>query len=536
MKILSAEQTRKADEKTIENEPISSLDLMERAARGLFKNLRERFSKDSHFAIFCGKGNNGGDGLALARMLAEKDFSVRVFLVGISEEEISEGSGDFQANFERLPKFVERVFSPPIPHLREAKHTRDRSRVPFHSSNPTSTSSVQALWGNGGLEKDTILIDAILGSGLSRPLEGFLLEVVQKLNSLENQKVAIDIPTGLLADDNSENDLDKVLEADLTLTFHAPKFSFFHRDSAPKVGEFQVIDIKLDEDFIEKLVIRNFYISTEEIQKFYKKRPKFSYKNMYGHALLLAGQEGSYGAAILSATAAMRAGAGLLTVHTAKTGLNTLQTAAPEAQVSLDSDSRKITQLPDLEKYAAIGMGCGIGTEKETLDVLKSLLEDAKVPLVLDADALNLLAQEEYLLKKLPEKTILTPHIGEFKKLLGIDNLEDDYLDKLQSFSKEHTIITILKDSITIISDEKGKLFCMDEGTPALASGGSGDVLTGIVLGLLSSGYEPVQAAQMGVWLQGNAGKLAEQSQSTEAALARDVVENLGGAFRKLLE
>ncbi len=499
MKILSAKQTREADKFTIENEPISSLDLMERAVNGLVREISTHFSENTHFRIYCGKGNNGGDGLALARMLCRRACPVEVVIVEHSEN----SSDDFATNLDRL-KGSKAVVS----HLESMDD-----------------------WQPPG--EDLMLIDGILGSGLSRPLEGLIAEVVQKLNSTSNTKIAIDIPTGLFADDNSENDLEKVMHADITLTFQYPKLSMMHKDTAALCGEVSVINIGLHPDFLRSAETRFHFVTRSEVKAIFKPRKKFTYKNTYGHALLLAGSRGSMGAAIMSARAALRSGAGLLTVATPGCGVIPLQTSVPEAMVIPDGDDNVLTEHPDLKKFGALGMGPGMGTGSKTTAMLNRIIQNHSLKMVLDADALNILGANQKWLPLLPKGVILTPHPGEFKRLLGLDELGNDYLSKLREFAMKHGIIVVLKDTITAIASADGQVYFMDFGSPALASPGSGDVLTGVILGLLSSGYSPLEAAVMGVFIQGRAGNLAGEQFSLEASLAGDVIDNIGHAFRE---
>lgn len=500
MKILSTRQTREADQYTIENEPISSLKLMERAAKGLARKLTTHFPENSNYRIYCGKGNNGGDGLALARLMCGRACPVKVVVVEHSDN----SSDDFASNLEKLQGTgVE------ITHLESVEEMAEP-------------------------DPSEILIDGILGSGLSRPLEGMIKEVVQKLNSFDNTRIAIDMPTGLFADDNSENDLERVLKADYTFTFQYPKLGMMHKDTAAFCGQVETIDIGLHPNFINRAESPYHFVTKTEVKDFFKPRQKFSYKGTYGHGLLLAGSKGSVGAAIMSARAALRSGVGLLTVATPSCGLNPLQSNLPEAMVIPDENESRITSHPKLKKFDAIGMGPGIGTAKSTAKVLNKLIQNHGVEMVLDADALNILSENPDWLKLLPKGCVLTPHPGEFKRLLGVDKLESDYLSKLRDFSTRYGMIVVLKDSITAVASPDGEVYFCDFGSPALASPGSGDVLTGVILGLLSSGYSPLRAAILGVFLQGRAGQLAGEEYSLESSLATDVIDNLGHAFREL--
>ncbi len=500
MKILSASQTKEADNYTIENEPVSSIDLMERAARGLTRELALKYPENTAFIIYCGKGNNGGDGLALARLLCHRGCISKVVIIEHSEN----SSDDFSENLERLKKT-----DAEISHLKSINEWSDP-------------------------DSKAVIVDGILGSGLSRPLEGLILEVANALNKLPNDKVAIDIPTGLFADDNSENDLDKVLKADYTFTFQYPKLCMMHKDTAPVCGEVSVVDIGLHGNFLNSAESKYHLVVREEIREFFKPRKKFSYKGSYGHALLLAGSKGSIGAAIMSAKAALRSGSGLLTVATPACGLLPLQSKLPEAMVIADDNDDILTDYPALEKFTALAMGPGTGTEDDTARLLNKIIQNHQLPIVLDADALNILSQNKDWLKQLPAGAILTPHPGEFKRLLGVDTLGDDYLDKLTSLAVSNGIIVVLKDTITTIASPDGQIYFMDFGSPALASPGSGDVLTGVILGLLSSGYKPLQAAILGVYLQGRAGTLSGEINGLESSLASDVIDCLGGAFKEL--
>ncbi len=473
---------------------------MERAARGLARELASQYSENTSFVIYCGKGNNGGDGLALARLLCRRGCRVEAVIINHSKN----ASEDFKQNLDRLKETAVKV---------------------SHLSTIDS-------W--NGPQNSAVVIDGILGSGLDRPLQGLILEVVEKLNSLPNPKVAIDIPTGLFADDNTDNSLQQVLKTDYTLTFQFPKLAMMHKDTAPFCGSVKVIDIGLHPDFLHSAESNYHFVTRQEIKEIFKPRQKFTYKGTYGHALLLAGSKGSVGAAVMSAKAALRSGAGLLTVASPGCGLIPLQTNLPEAMVVADADDDKLTQHPNLDKFNAIGMGPGIGTDKATAALLNKIIQNQQLPMVLDADALNILSENKDWLKLLPADTILTPHPGEFKRLIGVEKLGSDYLERLSEFSTTHGIIVILKDSISTIATPNGGIYFLDFGSPALASPGSGDVLTGVILGLLSSGYSPLNAAMLGVFLQGRAGTLSGETLSLEASLATDVIDYLAPAFREL--
>lgn len=499
MKILSASQTREADQYTIEHEPTSSYQLMERAAQALARRFQKDFPSSQTTSIFCGMGNNGGDGLALGRLLYAQGYQVKLFVIAHSNS----GSADFRENKARAHAIGIPVFS-----------VREGENYP-------------------ALAQDDLVVDAILGSGLNRPLEGFLEQVVMHLNELPNPKLAIDIPTGLFADDNRENDLDRVFRADLTYSLQHPKLSLLDFNTLKLAGLTKVLDIGLHPDFLEKAESSNFYLEEEDFRDLHQQRQKHSYKGTYGHALLVAGSRNSMGAAIMSARAALRSGAGLLTAHIPSSGLGALNTALPEAMLQADKDQNHFSEFKKLDAANATAVGPGLGTETVTAEALGELIRQTEHPMVLDADALNLLSTNPAWYEQLPENSILTPHPGELKRLLELDELGFDYLDLLRDFCRKHKLIVVLKYSITVIINPRGEAYFMDEGTPALASPGSGDVLTGIILGLLASGYPPENAAMLAVYLQGKSARQA-CGDAPEACLASDIIEALPQSWRQL--
>lgn len=496
MKILSASQTKEADQFTIEHEPISSLMLMERAAQRATHKLLELFP-EGRFAIFCGKGNNGGDGLVISRLLAEKGFAVQTIVI----EHKGEGSADFEENLKAL-----QATDAEISHLKEGDEI------------------------NGLIIPQAIIIDAILGSGLNRPLKGFIADVVKDLNQLPFPKVAVDIPTGLFADDNSENALKKVLQVDNTLTFQHPKRAFLHSKTAEIAGQVHVLDIGLKAEFYHEAKSHEYFVEEWEVSGFYRPRSKFSFKGTYGHAYLVAGQPDKAGAALLCAEAAMRSGCGLLTVNIPQEVKTALNTRLPEAMVHLRGEESELLD----QAYSAIGCGPGFGTAEASAKLLKKLIQNAGQPMVLDADALNILSENKTWLPFLKPLTILTPHPGEAKRLLGVKELGWDYPQQMREFSKKYGVIVILKNAITSVFAPDGKVFYTDFASPALATAGTGDVLTGIILGLLAQGYQALHAALLGVYLHGTAGKYAGLTKAEECVLAADITLNLSSVYQKL--
>ncbi len=502
MKILSAEEIRKADAYTIEHEPIKSIDLMERAAKACAIWIEKRFDRKRLVQIFCGLGNNGGDGLAIARLLSQNKFKVEVFIIRYSEK----CSQDFLFNEKRLKK-IKRV----------------------KIQNITSSSQLNSII----LHQSSVIVDSILGSGLNKNVEGLVKEAIEFINKQNCFVISIDIPSGLFSEENKHND-QTIIYANHTLTFQNPKLALLFPDNGKYVGDFSVLDIGLNEEFISSLPSKNYLVSESDIRKIIKPRNKFSHKGTFGHALIVSGSYGKMGACVLSSRACISSGAGLVTAHIPKCGYEILQTANPEVMVEIDSNEKIISDTIHLEKYNAIGIGPGIGTEKEIQNALKALIQNSKIPLVLDADALNILSENKTWISFLPKNTILTPHPGEFKRLVGEEENDFQLLQKQKAFSIKHRVYVILKRAHTCITCPDGEVYFNSTGNPGMATAGSGDVLTGIITGLLAQGYDSKQASVLGVFLHGLSGDIAAEHLSEESLIARNIIECLGEAFKKI--
>ena len=464
MKILSIDKVREADRYTIENEPISSADLMERAAGQVFEWLMAHVSKDRNIKIFCGNGNNGGDGLVVARRLSEVGVPNHVYLLKAFHSE-----ADF----------------PPI-------------------------------------SKGDILIDALFGSGLNRPIEGLAAKLICYLNRQEAIRIAIDIASGLFADSPSPEAA--IFKPDYTLTFQQPKLAFMMPENDPYVGRLEVLDIQLHPQYLLEVETANFFIDKEMIKPIIHQRPKYSHKGTYGHALLVAGSEGKTGAAILGAKSCLRTGVGLLSVKLPQSAWTPLQASLPEAMIHTDDK---------LDKFNAIGVGPGLGKEEEAQRMVRHLIQDAKASLVMDADALNILAENKTWLSFLPVRTILTPHPKEFERLFGKTSNSFERLALLREKAMKHLAIIVLKGANTAVALPNGGVF-NSTGNPGMATAGSGDVLTGMILSLLAQGYGPEEAAVLGVYLHGLAGDLAASKMGQEALIASDITENIGNVYLSL--
>lgn len=500
MKILSAAEIREWDQYSIQHEPIASIDLMERAAAACVNWLTKNYPDAESFGIFCGKGNNGGDGLAIARMLMERNYKATVHILEFGHK----GTDDFQANLARLHK------------LPEADIHFIQSAENLHPIPPQQ-----------------IIVDALFGSGLNRALEGVTAELVEHINNAGCEIVSIDIPSGLFTDRSSKGAL--TVKADHTLSFQCYKPAFLFAENGEATGQIHILDIGLHPGYYQQLQGQFELVDETVIHSIYRPRMKFSHKGNFGHALLVAGSYGKTGAALLSAKACLRSGAGLLTCHVPKCGYEILQIAVPEAMLLTDFNSSFNTKIDDdLSRYDTIGIGPGIGTASETRMMLRELLDAYRNPVVLDADALNILAAQKDLLKLVPAGSILTPHPKEFERLFGetVNDFETALL-ALQK-AKELQSIIVLKGHHTLIATADGKGFFNSTGNAGMATAGSGDVLTGMLTGLLAQGYSSVEAAILGVYLHGLAGDLAAADLSEEALVAGDIIQYTGAAFSNL--
>ncbi len=501
MKILPVEKIREADAYTIANEPIADIDLMERAAGQLFGWITKRVDSSHRFFVFAGPGNNGGDGIALARLLTGAGYEVNVNVVRYSDKT----SDSFQENYDRFK----------VTGKKKLHNLKDGDPFPE-------------------ILEDDVIVDALFGSGLTRPVKGFPGEVIRMLNTKPALKIAIDISSGLFADISSKKANGEIVRADYTLSFQFPKLAFLLPENDVFTGSWHVLDIGLHPDFIKAIPVENFYSTRRDMTVILKPRKKFSHKGTYGHALLIAGSYGKMGAAILAAHAALRSGVGLLHVHIPQVGYTIMQTALPEAMLSIDRYENYFSDIPELSMFNAIGVGPGLGTQHQSQMALKLLIQQFKLPMVFDADALNILSENKTWLAFLPAYSILTPHPKEFERLAG--KWKDDFerLKKQREFAKKFQLVVVLKGAYTSICTPQGDCYFNSTGNPGMATAGSGDVLTGILTSLLAQGYSSAEAAILGAYLHGLSGDIAAKKLGEEAMIAGDIVTNIGKAFKKL--
>jgi hydroxyethylthiazole kinase-like uncharacterized protein yjeF len=468
--LLIAEQIREGDAYTIAHEPISSVDLMERASRAFVGWFANRFpDKNEPITFYCGTGNNGGDGLAIARILCDHHYSkLHVVIARFSDK----ASADFNHNFERIKQTCVTI---------------------------TELGKGDEIPADNG----TVIIDALLGSGLNKPLSGDYERLVKYINKLERTVVAVDVPTGFFSEGEVPKDT-VAIKADLVITFQQPKINFLLPESAPYINCWEAVNIGISEKLVQGLNSPYQFIEEKDIRQMLKPRHRFSNKGTYGHALIVAGQAKTMGAALLSSSAAAHAGAGLTTACIPESGLTALNSYLPEIMAIVRSGDK----LPEIEwdKFSSIAVGPGLGKDADALALLKAIIKNYKKPLVIDADALNLLAENQELLTQLPAGSILTPHMKEFDRLFGDHTSWWQRLQTAIEKAKELNLCILLKNDYTIVATPGGTAYFNSSGNAAMASGGMGDVLTGVIAALLGQKYPPDQACIIGAYIHGKAG------------------------------
>jgi len=499
MKIFPTQSVKKLDAYTIEHEPVAEIDLMERASLALAEEICSRFSAEVPFVVFAGPGNNGGDALAVARLMAERGYRLSVYLFNVK----GALSPCCQTNRNRLSQL---------------------SGVEFHE--------VTSQFAPPALTPQHVVIDGLFGSGLNKPLAGGFASVVRYVNASPAYVIAIDVPSGLMGEDNTYNTMAQVMNAHLTLTLQFPKLAFLLPENAQKVGEWKVLDIGLHPQGIEQTPTPYALTEPAEMRELLKPRARFAHKGDFGRALLIAGKLGMAGASILAARACLRSGVGLLTVHVPQCNNPMLQTAVPEAMTQIDIHPDHFAEAPLTDAYNAVGVGPGLGKHEDTRAALLELLDHCQIPMVLDADALNILGDEREHLYNLPLGSIITPHPGEMDRLVGRSQSSYLRLQKARELAREAQVCIVLKGAYTAVIDTIGQCWFNPTGNPGMATGGSGDVLTGILTALLAQGIKAIDAARLGVYIHGLAADLAAADLGEVSLTAHDIIDYLPAAFR----
>jgi len=495
MKILNVEQIREADKYTIEHEPIDSIELMERASKRFTDWICKHYSIEHQIIVLAGSGNNGGDGLAIARLLSQQKYKVGVILA-MGES----GSNDFEKNLERLKSINEITFY-----------------NPFDFSNITG---------------NPIFIDAIFGSGLSRPIEGEISQYIQQVNNCNGVKIAVDIPSGLFADEPSPGET--IFKADYTLSFQVPKLAFMMAENQSYIGRFEILNIGLSQEFIENCINDySIFDLTESIKSSINVKPT-AHKGDRGRATIIAGGYGKMGAAILAAKGTLHSGIGLLSTQTCPQCIDIIQNQIPESLILKDENEYVLGSYLDYENQDVLVFGPAVGFAHKTVALLKNILRSFKGQLILDADAITIISENKELLPLLPPGTILTPHHGEFKKLVGEYSNNFEALMQLKSFCKHHKVVTILKGKYAAICNESGHISFNPTGNQGMAKGGSGDVLCGILAGIAPRVKSPYETAKLAVYLHGVAGDLSLAENGDNFMTPTTMISCLKDAFKQI--
>ncbi len=501
MKIFTSAQIRELDKYTIENEPIKSIDLMERAAKALTRAIADEWSAATPIIVFAGPGNNGGDALAVARMLLEQNYNVTAYLFNIS----GHLSDDCKTNKARLADKrskalieVKDEFEPPV------------------------------------LAAGTLVIDGLFGSGLNKPLAGGFASLVKYINASPAKVVSIDIPSGLMTEDNSYNIRANIIRADLTLTLQHKKLSFLFPENQQFIGRLKMLDIRLSKEGIEKTEAYYTLVEENDIRPLLMERNPFAHKGNMGNALIIAGSYGMAGAAVLATKACLRTGAGKVTAHTPKQNNVIMQTSVPEAVIQFDRDETVFSEAVDAEDYDAIAIGPGLGTSEQTAIAVISQLRRTQCPAVIDADAINILGNHRAWFQQLPKGIILTPHPKEFERLEGHSADGYEQLTKASNLAERLGAFIILKGHHSALCMPDGHVMFNTTGNAGMATAGSGDVLTGIITGLLARGYKQREACLIGMYLHGLAGDIAARELGEESLIASDIIQYLPKAFKRL--
>ena len=500
MKLLSLSHLQEADRITIQNQKISYLDLMERAGQSIFQLMHERLQgAPLPIHVFCGLGNNGGDGLVIARHLLEHGYHVTTYIVNFSTNR----SEAFLSNYDRLKEISKEW---PI---------QIKSEEDFPNIAP-----------------DDMVIDAIFGIGLNRPIESWVQNLLKYINASNAFKLSVDVPSGLYAN-KAPDDKESVIYANTCLTFQTPKLVFFLPETASYIKDLEILDIGLDREYLQQVQTGMELIGKPEVLSMYIPRQKYTHKGTYGHAVLIGGSRGKIGSMVLASKACLKIGGGIVTTVVPECGYTVMQTAVPEVMVKDNDEDDYITDFKTDIDATVICIGMGLGKHVKTVKAFTAFLDTNKTPLVLDADALNILSENKNLLHKLPPKTILTPHPKELERLIGEWNDDFDKIEKAKQLSNTYDCIVVIKGANSIIV-YKQDIYINTTGNPGMATAGAGDVLSGVITGLVSQGYAPLMAAIFGVYMHGSAGDIALSGMGYQALLASDITENIGKAYLEL--
>ena len=497
--ILPVGKIRDWDRFTIENEPIKSIDLMERASNVFVRWLIEnKTHSDNKILVLASKGNNGGDGLAVARLLIDRAFDVDIMVADIQIK----NSPDFETNRKRL---IEKQI--------KIEYIQKNTAIP-------------------SFQKYSLIIDALFGSGLERPINGFWAQLVKTVNNSGKRIYSIDLPSGMYADKPVDGE---VIKCDHCLSFEAPKLGMLLPDNSEHIEKWVYKSIGLQSGYLSTIDSDTFFIEKKDIKHRIKHRNRFDHKGNFGHALIAGGSKGMIGAPVLASKACLRTGAGLATALIPDIGYNIIQTTVPEVITLSGFGDDFLSAVPDINRFSAIGIGPGMGINEMTNKFLSDFLNVVKVPIVIDADALNILASRKDLMDKIPKKSVLTPHPGEFSRMFGASINGFERLKLLREKAKELDLYIILKGRYTAIASPESIVYFNSSGNAGMATAGSGDVLTGMITSLLAQGYSSLDSCLIGVYLHGIAGEIGASHTGLNSLIASDITDNIGNAYKNLI-
>ena len=492
MNILNASQLKDWDNYTIKNKPISSIELMNYAALQCVEWIEKKYSVATPVIVVCGQGNNGGDGLVISRELKLRGYIVNTYVLNC----FNSSSSDFELQLELLN---DTIFIDTVEELK--------------------------------IVGESIIIDAILGSGLSRVVDGFIKQIIHSINEISNDVISIDIPSGMFIMGNSELNFNSIVKANYTLTFQELKYAFLFPDSYQFTGQVEVLDIGLLYDFLDFIKVDSSFITKNLVSSYLKTLPKFSHKGSVGRLLLICGSDEMYGAAVLCASSAVNSGVGYVVVNSTEKLRSVLAITVPE--VVFESDDFILSD--QFTKYRGVAIGPGLGTSRKSLEKLEQVLTHCDIPLVIDADAINLISLNLNLLKLIPENSIFTPHPKELERLLGEHLFAfEGVINQMKEFCFKYNVIILLKGAHTKVCFPNGKVYFNTTGNPGMSKAGMGDVLTGLLGSLISQGYSPKEAVLLAVYWHGfSADTLVLNKKITEEGVTpTSVIDNLGHSFK----
>ena len=503
MKIFSSTQIHELDKYTIDHEPIKSIDLMERAASRIVAEIRHLCTAYNTIVVFAGPGNNGGDALAVARILASEGLKVKAWLFNTT----GRLSADCKTNRDRLTGMKE----------------LDSFTMVIDEFDPPT------------LDASTLVIDGLFGVGLNKPLTGGYASLVKYINASPAQVVSIDMPSGLMSESNEYNVRSNIIRADVTVTIQQPKLSFLFAENQQFIGELKVVDINISKEGMAQVDAHVTILEEDDVRCRMRQRDDFAHKGTMGHALIIAGSRGMAGAAMLATKACLRSGVGKVTVHTPAANIIPLQIGVPEAILDIDPDNCFFTEAVSTDRFQAMGIGPGLGNNENSAITMIGQLRRAQCPIVIDADAINILATHKAWMQQLPAGCILTPHIGEFERLEGASSDSYDRLSKAIILADRQQAYIVLKGHNTAIVTPGGRIMFCPTGNSGMATAGSGDVLTGVITALLARGYAQADACLVGTYLHGLAGDIAAKKFGKESLMASDIIDALPEAFMRVM-